>query len=104
MDREMETTVLQWIEVDVAEVIHASGKFHRDGQDIEWETYKQEVYLFSKGKRYPDTTLVQLDMKQAPYPKGKYIFGPVLESDRRGIRAKKYIPLIPLEATAKKET
>ena len=100
----MEAPVLQWIEIDVAEVIHASGKFHRDGQDIEWETYKQEVYLFTKGKRYPDTTQIQLDMKQAPYPKGKYIFGPAMEAGRRAISAKKYIPLVPLEATTKKET
>lgn len=90
--------VQQWIEIDSDEVINASGSFvGNDGQERPWATRKQLAYLGTKGARYPDQTHISLEKDQAPYPKGKYVLGIVLEATKAKLEAKKYIKLIPVE-------
>lgn len=92
--------IQQWIEIDDDEVIEAEGTFTgSDGNEIDWKTRKQQVYLFTRGERYPERTLLQLEKHQEPYESGKYIFGYALEATKSKMIATKFIKLIPASAS-----
>jgi len=99
----MDAPVRQWIEIDDTTVETKGGEFEgQNGQLIKWQNFKQTAYLFTKGVKYPEPTVIKLEKGQAPYPAGKYVFGSALSADKSGIVTKKYIPLLALKASEKK--